>query len=102
MSTAIDNLISNQQSLLSSISHELKTPLARLQLATALVRHECGETDSVKRIEREIGRMDKMISELLLLSRQQMNSQMERDIFMPIRFGLILSTMQNLRQSNVV
>jgi len=81
MSIAINNLISNQHNLLSSISHELKTPLTRLQLATALVRHECGETDSVKRIEREIGRMDKMISELLLLSRQKMNSQMERDIF---------------------
>ncbi|OEY77335.1 two-component system sensor histidine kinase CpxA [Haemophilus quentini] len=81
MAASIDHLISNQQTLLSSISHELKTPLTRLQLTTALVRHECGETDSVKRIEREIGRMDKMISELLLLSRQQMNSQMERDIF---------------------
>ena len=81
MASSIDHLISNQQTLLSSISHELKTPLTRLQLATALVRHECGETNSVKRIEREIGRMDKMISELLLLSRQQMNSQMERDIF---------------------
>ena len=81
MATSIDQLISNQQTLLSSISHELKTPLTRLQLATALVRHECGETDSVKRIEREIGRMDKMISELLLLSRYQMNSQVERDIF---------------------
>ena len=83
MASSIDHLISNQQTLLSSISHELKTPLTRLQLATALVRHECGETNSVKRIEREIGRMDKMISELLLLSRQQMNSQMERDIFYP-------------------
>ena len=81
MAASIDHLISNQQTLLSSISHELKTPLTRLQLATALVRHECGETNSVKRIEREIERMDKMISELLLLSRQQMNSQMERDIF---------------------
>ena len=81
MAASIDHLISNQQTLLSSISHELKTPLTRLQLATALVRHECGETDSVKRIEREIGRMDKMISELLLLSRQKMNSQIERDIF---------------------
>ena len=81
MASSIDRLISNQQTLLSSISHELKTPLTRLQLATALVRHECGETESVKRIEREIGRMDKMISELLLLSRQKMNSQMERDIF---------------------
>ena len=81
MASSIDHLISNQQTLLSSISHELKTPLTRFQLATALVRHECGETDSVKRIEREIGRMDKMISELLLLSRHQMNSQVERDIF---------------------
>ena len=81
MASSIDHLISTQQTLLSSISHELKTPLTRLQLATALVRHECGETDSVKRIEREIGRMDKMISELLLLSRHQMNSQVERDIF---------------------
>ena len=81
MASSIDRLISNQQTLLSSISHELKTPLTRLQLATALVRHECGETESVKRIEREIGRMDKMISELLLLSRHQVNSQVERDIF---------------------
>ena len=81
MASSIDRLISNQQTLLSSISHELKTPLTRLKLATALVRHECGETESVKRIEREIGRMDKMISELLLLSRHQMNSQVERDIF---------------------
>ena len=81
MAASIEHLISNQQTLLSSISHELKTPLTRLQLATALVRHECGETESVKRIEREIGRMDKMISELLLLSRHQMNSQVERDIF---------------------
>ena len=81
MATAIDNLISNQQSLLSSISHELKTPLTRLQLASAIARHELGETDSIKRIEKEIERMDKMINELLLLSRQKMNSQMERDIF---------------------
>ena len=81
MAISIDNLISNQQRLLSSISHELKTPLTRLQLATALVRRQCGETESVKRIEREIERMDKMISELLLLSRQQMNSQVKRDIF---------------------
>ena len=50
-------------------------------MATALVRHEYGETESLKRIEREIERMDKMISELLLLSHHKMNSQVERDIF---------------------
>lgn len=81
MALAINNLISNQQSLLSSISHELKTPLTRLQLATALLRRQYGDGNSVQRIEKEIGRMDKMIGELLLLSRQQMNSQTERAIF---------------------
>lgn len=81
MSSAIDNLLSNQQSLLSSISHELKTPLTRLQLAIALIRHKHGESDSIKQVEREIERMDKMINELLMLSRQKMNSQTERMIF---------------------
>jgi len=81
MSIAIDNLISNQHNLLSSISHELKTPLTRLQLSTALVRHQTGDIEPVKRIEKEIQRMDKMISELLLISRQQMHSQMEHNLF---------------------
>jgi len=81
MSIAIDSLISNQHNLLSSISHELKTPLTRLQLSTALVRHQTGDIEPVKRIEKEIQRMDKMISELLLISRQQMHSQMEHNLF---------------------
>ena len=82
MAMSINNLLSNHQNLLSSISHELKTPLTRLQLATALIRHQLGSDNSaVKRVEKEIDRMDKMISELLLISREQMNTQAERDIF---------------------
>ena len=81
MAAAMDNLISNHHNLLSSISHELKTPLTRLQLSTALLRHQNGETEPLKRIEKEIGRMDKMISELLLLSRQQMDSRIQHEIF---------------------
>ena len=81
MSIAIDSLISNQHNLLSSISHELKTPLTRLQLSTALVRHQTGDIEPIKRIEKEIQRMDKMISELLLISRQQMHSQMDHNLF---------------------
>lgn len=81
MSTALHNLISTQRNLLSSISHEMKTPLTRLQLATALIRHKMGDDSTVQRIEKEIERMDKMINELLLISRQQMNTQTERAIF---------------------
>ncbi|TGY50537.1 envelope stress sensor histidine kinase CpxA [Rodentibacter caecimuris] len=81
MATAINSLVSNQQNLLSSISHEMKTPLTRLQLAVALVRHKTGSNSTVQRIEKEITRMDKMINELLLLSRQQMNTQTKSAIF---------------------
>ncbi|MCQ9122364.1 envelope stress sensor histidine kinase CpxA [Rodentibacter pneumotropicus] len=81
MATAINGLISNQQNLLSSISHEMKTPLTRLQLAAALLRHQTGNNSAIQRIDKEITRMDKMINELLLLSRQQMNTQTKRSIF---------------------
>ncbi|BFU61732.1 envelope stress sensor histidine kinase CpxA [Rodentibacter abscessus] len=81
MTMAINELISNQQTLMSSISHEMKTPLTRLQLATALLRHQVGETNAVQRIEKEVARMDKMINELLLISRQQINAQVTRTIF---------------------
>ncbi|OOF54602.1 two-component system sensor histidine kinase CpxA [Rodentibacter genomosp. 2] len=81
MATAINGLISNQQNLLSSISHEMKTPLTRLQLAVALIRPQIGSNNAVQRIEKEITRMDKMINELLLISRQQMNVQTKRSIF---------------------
>ena len=36
---------------LGNVSHELKTPLTRLQLSTALVRHQTGDIEPVKRIE---------------------------------------------------
>ncbi len=81
MTMAINELISNQQTLMSSISHEMKTPLTRLQLATVLLRHQIGETNAVQRIEKEVARMDKMINELLLISRQQINAQVTRTIF---------------------
>lgn len=81
MTTAVENLISNQQNLLSSISHELRTPLTRLQLTSALLRRRMGETAETLRIDKEIAQLDSMINDLLLLSRQQLNSHIERDIF---------------------
>lgn len=68
--------------LLSSISHELRTPLTRLQLALALLRRRFGEDNTeIHRIEIEARRLDKMINDLLLLSRQQLHSHVSREIF---------------------
>ncbi|AKD38205.1 two-component sensor protein [Pasteurella multocida subsp. multocida OH4807] len=82
MTESLEELLSSQQVLLSSISHELRTPLTRLQLALALLRRRFGEENTeIQRIEIEVKRLDNMINDLLLLSRQQLNSHVVREIF---------------------
>lgn len=71
----------HQQRLLSDISHELKTPLARLQLATAILKKKNGETNETKRIENEIQKMNSMVLDLLSLSRLQLDQHVSRTIF---------------------
>ncbi len=62
--------MTSQQRLLSDISHELRTPLTRLQLGTALLRRRSGEQE-LERIETEAHRLDSMINDLLVMSRNQ-------------------------------
>ncbi|PJG84669.1 envelope stress sensor histidine kinase CpxA [Conservatibacter flavescens] len=81
MTQSLEELISNQQRLLSAISHELRTPLTRLQLAAALMRRRQGENAELYRIDTETERLDKMINDLLLLSRNQLNNHLLREIF---------------------
>ena len=45
MITSLEKLTSYQQRLLSDISHELKTPLTRMQLAVSLIRRRSGESN---------------------------------------------------------
>ena len=81
MVTALQDLIQYQQRLLADISHELKTPLARLQLAVAIIRRRNGESSEIDRIENEIQKLNTMILDLLSLSRQQVNSHLARAKF---------------------
>ncbi|PSU49851.1 two-component system sensor histidine kinase CpxA [Photobacterium frigidiphilum] len=74
MVLAINQMISGQQRLLSDISHELRSPLTRLRMANALAKRKQGESKELTRIDTEAERLEKMISELLELSRMQVNS----------------------------
>ncbi len=66
----LKRLMDGQRRLLHDVSHELRSPLARLQAAVGLARQEPAQIDaSMDRIEREAVRMDKLVDELLTLSR---------------------------------
>jgi signal transduction histidine kinase len=70
MASRLQTLIESQQRLLHDVSHELRSPLARLQAAAGLALRQperLGELAA--RIELDIGRMDRLVGELLTLAR---------------------------------
>jgi two-component system sensor histidine kinase CpxA len=67
MADRVQGLIERQQTLLSDISHELRSPLARLNLSAELVRR--GDASAAGRMKADIKRLEDLISELLTLSR---------------------------------
>ncbi|MGZ4812280.1 MAG: ATP-binding protein [Terriglobales bacterium] len=73
MANRIEQLMISQRQLISDISHELRSPLARLNVALGLARQRAGEeaTSALDRIEREAERLNEMIGKLLSLARMQ-------------------------------
>jgi signal transduction histidine kinase len=71
MAARVETLVSAQGRLLRDISHELRSPLARLSVALDLARKRAGAAAAgdLDRIEREAKRLNEMIGQLLALSR---------------------------------
>jgi len=71
MAERIETLITSQQRLSRDVSHELRSPLARMNVALEIAKQKSnGETSSVfQRIESESQRLNDMISRLLTLSK---------------------------------
>lgn len=73
MANRLEHLVKTKERLLQDISHELRSPLARLQLAIELCRtkttSECHE--DFERMELEISRLNALIGELLSLAKLQ-------------------------------
>jgi len=77
MAERIESLMSSQQRLIHSISHELRSPLARLNVALGLARKQADAAvnGSLDRIEREAGRLNELIGSLLTLARWESGAQ---------------------------
>jgi two-component system sensor histidine kinase CpxA len=70
MAEQIEGLMTSQKRLLRDVSHELRSPLARLNVALELLRQKTGPEagTSIERIGREADRLNKMIGEILSLN----------------------------------
>ncbi len=96
MAERLELLVSAREQLLHDVSHELRSPLARLQLAIGLARQNAGNVEnSLQRIEHEAGRLDKMIGELLALSRAESNSLPDEEYF--DLYGLVDAVVSDAR-----
>ena len=70
MAERLQQLVRSRDQLLHDVSHELRSPLARLNVAVGLARQSPGLMDeTLTRIEHETGRLDELVGELLTLSR---------------------------------
>ena len=69
MAERLRNLLESQRQLLRDVSHELRSPLARLQIALGLARRPNANLEQeFDRIEQEAQRLDELIGEILSLS----------------------------------
>jgi len=66
MAERLSALIAARQRLLRDISHELRSPLARMQMAIGLARQDPAVTlEQFNRVERESERLDRLIGQIL-------------------------------------
>jgi two-component system sensor histidine kinase CpxA len=70
MAERLESLVDAQKLLLRDVSHELRSPLARLSVALELAREDAGPemTTHLDRIERETEKLNLLIGQLLTLS----------------------------------
>ncbi|HWZ43770.1 MAG TPA: ATP-binding protein [Candidatus Saccharimonadales bacterium] len=77
MADRISTLISSQKRLLADISHELRSPLARLSVALELARKNgtAASAPALNRIEREAERLNELVGQLLALTRLESGAE---------------------------
>jgi signal transduction histidine kinase len=69
MAARIEELVSGQRQLIYDISHELRSPLARLNVALDLARERKGSDSAFDHMEQDLERLNEMIGRLLTVAR---------------------------------
>ncbi len=93
MAERLESLVSAQKLLLRDVSHELRSPLARLSVALELAREDAHPDMAahLERIERETKNLNQLIGQLLTLSSME---AVEKTInFEPLSLGRLVEKM---------
>jgi two-component system, OmpR family, sensor histidine kinase CpxA len=69
MAARIEELVERQRQLIYDISHEFRSPLARLNVALDLGRQRKGPDSAFDRMEADLERLNQMIGQLLTIAR---------------------------------
>ena len=71
MAERIESGINNQKRLFNDISHELRSPLARMQVGLELLQMKVKDSEKplVERLEKDVNRMNALIGEVLQFSK---------------------------------
>jgi two-component system sensor histidine kinase CpxA len=88
MADRIQSLLRKQLELLGEISHELRSPLTRLNVSLELVRR--GKTDAIGHMQADLRRLDTLIGQILTLTRLQMRD--DRKTERPVNLRSILES----------
>jgi signal transduction histidine kinase len=65
MAERLERLITNERRLLGDISHELRSPLARLKFAIKLARTSPDPASALERIERDVNRIASLVADIV-------------------------------------
>ena len=93
MAERLESLVNAQKLLLRDVSHELRSPLARLSVALELSREDADSTMAthLDRIQRETERLNQLIGQLLTLSSMEATEDVQR--FEPVSLKQLLEEM---------
>jgi len=89
MADRIETLLAAERRLLQDVSHELRSPLARLNFALELVRKNPSSDEAFDRVRKEVRRISLLIGDLLQVTRVEGDAGSRNDE--PIDVGSFLT-----------
>ncbi len=81
MAERIQALVTDKEALLRDVSHDLRSPLARIRMALALAQRRANDAaqPDLSRIEKEAERLDELIGQIMTLARLRTQETPKRE-----------------------